>query len=107
MLDPLEGLRVTPIPTLVRSPQFSEGLGRQEIWLETVRLLRKEDPGGYRLRTKATSSLSTAPSSEPQAGEVPELPELVVVNGQLVKPPRACLSKTSQLGRFKLKMVMT
>lgn len=61
--DPLEGLRVTPTPTLVGSPQFSVELRRQEIWLETVRLLRKEDPGGYRLRAKATSSLPTAPSS--------------------------------------------
>lgn len=63
MMTPFEGLRVSPTLTMVGSPQFSVGLRRQEIWLETVRLLRKEDPGGCRLRTKATSSLSTAPSS--------------------------------------------
>jgi hypothetical protein len=62
MLDPLEGLKVTPTPTLVRTPpQLSVGLRRQEIWLKTVRLLRKKGPGGSRLGTKATSSLSPQP----------------------------------------------
>ena len=32
------------------------GLEGQEIWLETVGLHRKEDPGGYGLRIKVTSS---------------------------------------------------
>lgn len=39
------------------------GPREQEIWLETVGLHRKEDPGDRRLRAKATSCLATAPSS--------------------------------------------
>jgi hypothetical protein len=77
----------------------------QEIWLETVGLHRKEDPGDYRLRTKVISSvpppvrfflvygrgLPSAPHHLLLDFRNQERAELVVVNGQLVTQLRASL----------------
>lgn len=90
-VDPLGGPE--PPPFQPWDP-VSVGPREQEIWLGTVGLHRKEEPGGYGLRAKATSSVSsTAPSSGLLVGRDPcrllEGAEVVVVNGQLVMQPRA------------------
>lgn len=89
--DPLGGPESPPLQPW---DPVSVGPREQEIWLGTVGLHRKEEPGGYRLRAKATSSVSsTAPSSGLLVGRDPcrllEGAEVVVVNGQLVMQPRA------------------